>query len=211
MNKEETQYLELIKEIIETGYDQSDRTGVGTKTLVGTQMKFDLRNDKLPVMTTRRTFFRGAVEELLWILRGETDITSMKNNNIHIWDGNTTKEFLKNRGLENTVPENSIGTLYGFQVRNWNGDWIEWRDNNKRTGIDQLQKVVNLLKDYPESRRILISNYNVGQTSTVFLNHATLYILLMLIGIEKKSIRCFGCVLRICYVVFLLILFILVC
>lgn len=176
MNKEETQYLELVRDIIKTGYEQSDRTGVGTKTKIGVQMKFNLRNNQLPVMTTRRTFFRGAVEELLWFLRGETDITNMQNNNIHIWDGNTTEEFIRNRKLEGIVPTNSVGTLYGYQIRNWNGDWIEWRDNGNRTGIDQLEKIVKLLKNDPESRRILISNYNVEQTETGVLEPChTLY------------------------------------
>lgn len=176
MNKEETQYLDLIRDIIKTGYEQSDRTGVGTKTKIGVQMKFDLRNNKLPVMTTRRTFFRGAVEELLWLLRGETDISNMQKNNIHIWDGNTTEEFIRNRKLEGIVPTNSVGTLYGYQIRNWNGDWVEWRDNGNRTGIDQLEKIVKLLKNDPESRRILISNYNVEQTETGVLEPChTLY------------------------------------
>lgn len=176
MNKEETQYLDLVRDIIETGYDQSDRTGVGTQTKIGVQMKFNLRENKLPVMTSRRTFFRGAVEELLWFLRGETDITNMQNNNIHIWDGNTTEEFIRNRKLEGIVPTNSVGTLYGYQIRNWNGDWVEWRDNGNRTGIDQLDKIVKLLKNDPESRRILISNYNVEQTETGVLEPChTLY------------------------------------
>lgn len=176
MNKEETQYLDLVRDIIETGYDQSDRTGVGTQTKIGVQMKFNLRENRLPMMTSRRTFFRGAVEELLWFLRGETDITNMQNNNIHIWDGNTTEEFIRNRKLEGIVPTNSVGTLYGYQIRNWNGDWVEWRDNGNRTGIDQLDKIVKLLKNDPESRRILISNYNVEQTETGVLEPChTLY------------------------------------
>ena len=176
MNNEELQYVNLVNDIISTGYNQYDRTGIGTKTKVGVQMKFNLRDNKLPVMTTRRTFFRGAVEELLWFLRGETDITNLQNNNIHIWDGNTTEEFIKNRKLTGIVPPNSVGTLYGYQIRNWNGDWIEWRDNGKRTGIDQLSKIVNLLKNDPESRRILISNYNVEQTETGVLEPChTLY------------------------------------
>lgn len=173
---EEYQYIHLIDDIVKNGYSQSDRTGVGTFTKVGVQMRFNLRENTLPVFTTRRTFFRGAVEELLWLLRGETDITTMKENNIHIWDGNTSEEFIKNRGLAGIVPSNSVGTLYGFQIRNWNGDWIEWRDNGKRTGIDQLKKVVDLLKNDKESRRILISNYNVGQTNTGVLEPChTLY------------------------------------
>jgi len=166
MNIEEQQYLNTVRNIINNGYEQDDRTGVGTFTDVGVQMKFNLRNSTLPLMTSRRTFYRGAIEELLWLLRGETDITSLKEKNIHIWDGNTTKEFIKNRGLEGIVPENSVGTLYGFQFRNWNGDWIEWRDNHNRTGIDQLKKILDLMKNDPGSRRILASNYNVGQTQT---------------------------------------------
>ncbi|MCF8445334.1 MAG: thymidylate synthase [Crocinitomicaceae bacterium] len=188
VDNEELQYLNLVKDIISTGYNQSDRTGVGTKTKVGVQMKFNLRDNKLPVITTRRTFFRGAVEELLWFLRGETDITSMKNNNIHIWDGNTTEEFIRNRKLEGIVPTNSVGTLYGYQIRNWNGDWIEWRDNGKRTGIDQLAKIISLLKNDPESRRILISNYNVEQTETGVLEPChTLYS--FNVDAEKKELH----------------------
>lgn len=173
---QEYQYLHLVEDIIKTGYNQSDRTGVGTFTKVGVQMRFDLRNNSIPVMTTRSTFFRGAVEELLWLLRGETSVKKLQEKNIHIWDGNTTEEFIKGRGLENTIPEGDVGTLYGFQIRNWNGDWIQWRDSGVRTGIDQLKKVVDLMKNDSESRRILISNYNVGQTQTGVLEPChTLY------------------------------------
>jgi thymidylate synthase len=173
---EEYQYLHLIEDIITNGYSQEDRTGVGTFTKVGSQMRFSLRNKTLPVYTTRRTFFRGAVEEILWILRGETDVKSLQEKNIHIWDGNTTSNFINRRGLEGVVPENSIGTLYGFQFRNWNGDWVQWRDNNVRTGIDQLSKIVSLIGNDPNSRRILSSNYNVSQTETGVLEPChTLY------------------------------------
>ena len=173
---EEYQYLHLIEDVITNGYSQTDRTGVGTFTKIGSQMRFSLRNETLPVYTTRRTFFRGAVEELLWILRGETNVKSLQEKNIHIWDGNTNSVFIKKRGLEGVVPENSVGTLYGFQFRNWNGNWEQWRDNNIRTGVDQLAKIVNLISNDPNSRRILSSNYNVSQTETGVLEPChTLY------------------------------------
>jgi dihydrofolate reductase/thymidylate synthase len=185
---EEYQYLHLVEDVIRSGYTQNDRTGVGTLTKIGAQMKFSLRNNTIPVYTTRRTFFRGAVEELLWILRGETDITCLQDKNIHIWDGNTTEGFIKNRGLDGIVPPNSVGTLYGFQFRNWNGDWEMWRDNKIRTGVDQLLKIVTLMKNDPNSRRILSSNYNVSQTETGVLEPChTLYS--FNIDSEKKEIH----------------------
>lgn len=163
MNIEETEYLNLLKNIIENGFEQKDRTGVGTFALHGMSLRFSLRENKIPLITTRKTFFRGAVEELLWLLRGETDSSVLKEKNINIWNGNTTKEFIKKRGLLGIVPENDIGALYGFQIRNWNGDYIKWRDKKERTGIDQLNKLIEGLKRDPESRRHLISNYNVTQ------------------------------------------------
>lgn len=176
MNIEEINYLETIRNIIHNGYEQNDRTGVGTMTDVGVQMKFNLRNSTLPMMTSRKTFHRGAIEELLWLLRGETDISGLKEKNIHIWDGNTTEDFISKRGLAGIVPPNNVGTLYGFQFRNWNGDWVQWRDHGVRTGIDQLKKIVDLMNNDPGSRRILVSNYNVGQTETGVLEPChTLY------------------------------------
>ncbi len=163
---EEKQYIDLVKETIDSGYEQSDRTGVGAFSKIGVQMRFNLRNNTIPLYTTRRTFFRGAVEEILWMIRGETDAKLLQNKNIHIWDGNTSCEFIEKRGLKNELPEGSIGTLYGFQFRNWNGDWQQWRDGRVRTGVDQLAKVINLLKADPSSRRMLISNYNVSQADT---------------------------------------------
>lgn len=159
---EEYQYLHLIDDIINTGYEQNDRTGVGTYTKHGANLRFSLRNNTLPVITSRKTFFRGAVEELLWLLRGETSVESLQKNNIHIWDGNTTKEFIEQRGLKDIVPINDIGALYGFQIRNWNGDYKEWIQSKKRTGIDQLYKLIDGLKHNPNGRRHLISNYCVN-------------------------------------------------
>ena len=160
---EEYNYIKLVRGIIENGFYQLDRTKVGTYTQHGAMLRFNLRNNTLPVVTSRRAFFRGAVEEFLWMLRGETNITPLKEKGIHIWDGNTTAEFIKNRGLEEIVPTGDIGALYGFQIRNYNGDWDAWKENKKRTGIDQLKNLIENLKRDPESRRHVISNYNPCQ------------------------------------------------
>jgi thymidylate synthase len=176
MNLEEMAYLDLIKSIIDTGFEQNDRTGVGTFAKHGMSLRFSLRSNKIPLITTRKSFFRGAVEELIWLLRGETDASKLQKKDIHIWDGNTTKDFIQKRNLQDTVPENDIGTLYGFQIRNWGGDYIKWRDNKERTGIDQLKRLIDCIKKEPESRRHLISNYNVSQLDTGVLEPChTLY------------------------------------
>lgn len=173
---EEYQYLHLLEDIMENGYTQDDRTGVGTYTQHGSMMRFNLRNRTIPAITTRRTFIRGSFEEFQWMLRGETDVTYLQDRNIRIWNGNTTPEFIKNRGLEGVVPENNIGTLYGYQIRNWGGDWNEWKNNKNRTGIDQLQKLVDGLENNPNGRRHIISNYNVNQLDTGVLEPChTLY------------------------------------
>lgn len=163
MNKEELDYLKLLKDIINTGFEQSDRTGVGTIAKHGMSLRFSLKDNKIPLITTRKAFFRGAVEELLWLLRGETNVSSLQRKNINIWNGNTTQDFIEKRKLSGIVPVNDVGALYGFQIRNWGGDYIKWRDKKERTGIDQLLRLINSLKTDPESRRHIVSNYNVTQ------------------------------------------------
>ena len=155
----EYQYLHLMEDILSNGVESTDRTGVGTKSIFGTQMRFSLR-ESFPLFTTRRIFFRGAVEELLWMLRGETDANKLKDKNIHIWDGNTSSDFISSRGL--SYDAGQIGKLYGFQMRNWGGDW-ESHLNGERTGVDQLQYVVDTIKQDKSSRRIIMSYWNAGE------------------------------------------------
>jgi thymidylate synthase len=155
---EEDQYLDLLEKIIDEGVDSNDRTGVGTKSLFGAQMRFSLR-DSFPLFTTRRISLRIAFEELVWMMRGETDAKILQDKNIHIWDGNTTREFLDKRGLP-YMNEGQIGKLYGFQMRNWGGDWTSHL-KGVRTGIDQLQGVIDLLQKNPTSRRIIMNYWNV--------------------------------------------------
>lgn len=155
---EERQYLELLYKIVTEGTDSKDRTGVGTKSLFGAQMRFSLR-DSFPLFTTRKISLRIAFEELMWMMRGQTDAKILQEKNIHIWDGNTTRRFLDNRGLS-YMDEGQIGKLYGFQMRNWGGDW-KMHLKGHRTGIDQLANVVELIQNDPSSRRIIMNYWNV--------------------------------------------------
>lgn len=152
----EQQYLALIKDVIDNGIERDDRTGVGTYSKFGNSMVFDIRNNIIPIVTTRKTFFRGGIEEMLWILRGDTDSKILENKKINIWKGNTTREFLDNRGLVD-LPEGDIGYLYGKVLRDWGNV-----DGTKGSGVDQLERIIDLIKNEPTSRRILTSNYDVA-------------------------------------------------
>ena len=101
---EEHQYLDLIREIMENGVLRGDRTGTGTLSLFGRSMRFSLRDDVMPLLTTKRTFWRGIAEELVWFVAGCTDARVLQEKNVRIWDGNCSREFLDGRGLtENEV------------------------------------------------------------------------------------------------------------
>jgi len=118
VNTEEMQYLDLCREILETGVKRGDRTGTGTLSKFGTQMRFSLRDDTLPLLTTKRTFWRGVAEELLWFVQGNTNANDLAAKDIHIWDGNGSREFLDSRGLEHREV-GDLGPVYGFQWRHF--------------------------------------------------------------------------------------------
>jgi thymidylate synthase len=162
---EEYQYLDAIKDIIDNGLRSEDRTGVGTMSKFGVTMRFSLRDGVIPVYTTRKTFVRGAIEELLWMLRGDTDAKHLAEKNVNIWNGNTTRAFLDKRGLSQ-LSEGDIGSLYGFQMRHWGAEYKGCEHDYTGQGIDQISKVIDLIRTTPKSRRILVSNYNVSQLET---------------------------------------------
>jgi len=121
---EEIQYLKMLADVMADGVDKKDRTGVGTKSVFGGQMRFTLR-DHFPVLTTKRVFWKGVVEELLWFIRGGTDSKDLEEKGVYIWRDNTTKEFLASRGLQ--YPEGEIGPGYGYQWRYFNADYEAMR------------------------------------------------------------------------------------
>jgi dihydrofolate reductase/thymidylate synthase len=158
-NQEEVQYLSLIRKILKNGIVRGDRTGTGTKSLFGAQMRFDLRDGTLPLLTTKKTFWRGVAEELLWFISGSTNANLLKEKKVRIWDGNASKEFLESRGLGHRE-EGDLGPVYGFQWRHFGADYIDMHTDYTGKGVDQLQQCIDKIKNNPEDRRILMSAWN---------------------------------------------------
>jgi dihydrofolate reductase / thymidylate synthase len=157
-NVEEEAYLKTLKNIITNGLETDDRTGVGTYSIFGEKFTYNLE-DTFPALTTKKIFLRGVFEELMLYLSGKTDNSILNDKNIHIWDGNTSREFLDNRGL-NRYPVGDMGETYGFNFRHYGGFYGTCKDDNRGKGFDQLEYVLYLIKNDPNSRRIIINLWN---------------------------------------------------
>src|SRR5579885_3208257 len=160
MNLEEAKYLHLLYKVLEEGEDKQDRTGIGTKSIFGSTLRFSLKDNTLPLLTTKKMFFKGVVEELLFFIRGETDTKKLEAKGVNIWKGNTSREFLDSRGLT-YLPKGDMGKSYGFQWRKWGEDInnngpLRWSLYDEQ-GIDQLKEVFESIKNDPNSRRHIIS------------------------------------------------------
>ncbi|KAK9885186.1 hypothetical protein WA026_010693 [Henosepilachna vigintioctopunctata] len=155
---EEYQYLNIIKDIFHRGAKRGDRTGVGTISLFGTQMRFNLR-DSFPLLTTKRVFWRAVVEELLWFIRGSTNSKELSHKNIHIWNANSTRQFLDDNGLSHRE-EGDLGPIYGFQWRHFGAKYVDMNTDYKNQGVDQLLNVIHKIKTNPNDRRIIMSSWN---------------------------------------------------
>lgn len=158
MLHEEYQYLDAIREIIDKGISTDDRTGVGTRSLFGKMMRFDLRTS-FPLLTTKRVFWRGVFEELLWFVRGDTNAKHLSEKGVKIWDGNGSKEFLEKRGLGHRE-EGDLGPVYGFQWRHFGAKYVDMHTDYTGQGVDQLAECIKKIKEDPTDRRILLSAWN---------------------------------------------------
>ena len=138
------QYLDLLRDIMENGVDKMDRTGVGTRSVFGRQMRFDLSKG-FPLVTTKKVHLKSIIYELLWFLKGETNVKYLQDNGVRIWN-----EWADENG--------ELGPVYGSQWRNWNGE-----------GIDQIAEVINTLKTKPNDRRMIVSAWNVGKIAQMHL------------------------------------------
>lgn len=169
MRHEENQYLNLIDDIISEGTREEGRNGT-TFVAVGAAMHFSLNDRRVPFLTTKRLAWKTCLKELLWFIRGETDNALLQAQGVHIWDGNASREFLDSRGLTYRA-EGDLGPIYGFQWRNFGGDYEHESPNGLRKGVDQLQSVIDALND-PEqrtSRRLIISAWNPCQLNEMAL------------------------------------------
>jgi thymidylate synthase len=176
------QYLDLLTRIKNEGFVKSDRTGTGTKSVFGHQMRFDL-SQGFPLLTTKKVFLKGIIHELLWFLNGDTNIKYLVDNGVHIWDNDAYRyynelcvkegvlpvameEFLRaaQEGIDSPIEGYKFGDLnhvYGYQWRSWprpNGDTI-----------DQIQQAVDLITKNPDSRRIIVSAWNVADVEKMAL------------------------------------------
>lgn len=121
---EEEQYLDLLRECLSSGAPRGDRTGTGTLGVFGRTMRFDLRGGRFPLLTTKRVFWRGVAEELLWMIAGATDARRLAAKGVHIWDGNGSRAFLDARGLGHRE-QGDLGPVYGFQWRHFGAKYVD--------------------------------------------------------------------------------------
>lgn len=156
---EEHQYLALVQRVLGTGVRRPDRTGTGTLSVFGTRMEYDLSDGHCPVFTTKRVFWRGVVEELLWFVRGATDAKLLSAKKVRIWDANGSREFLDRRGLTDNR-EGDLGPVYGFQWRHFGAEYEHCDTDYRGKGVDQLSNIVHLLKTNSTSRRMVMSAWN---------------------------------------------------
>ncbi|KAH9488631.1 hypothetical protein Btru_061304 [Bulinus truncatus] len=158
IRNDEQQYLDAIKEIIERGCVRSNRTGIDTKSIFGMQMKYCIRNS-FPLLTTKRVFWRGILEELLWFIRGSTNGHELSEKDVHIWDANGSREFLDCRGLFDRE-EGDLGPIYGFQWRHFGAEYTDMHACYDGQGVDQLKDVIDKIKNSPNERTIIICAWN---------------------------------------------------
>jgi thymidylate synthase len=160
---EEYQYIDLIKQIMKDGVLENSRNGM-TQSIFGYSMRYSLLDGSLPLFTTKRVAWKSCFEELTWFIRGSTNNQELIDKNVHIWDANGTREFLDKRQLY-SYEENDLGPIYGHQWRHYDACYIDCKHDYINAGIDQLQSIINQLKD-PESRnsrRLVMSAWNPKQ------------------------------------------------
>jgi len=141
------QYLDLFQDVLTHGVEKTDRTGTGTLSVFGRQMRFDLASG-FPLVTTKRMFLKGVIYELLWFLQGSTNIKYLNDHGVHIWD-----EWADENG--------DLGPVYGAQ-------WRHWKTAGGRS-VDQIARLIEMIRSSPDSRRLLVSAWNVGELDTMRL------------------------------------------
>ena len=187
MNTLDKQYTDLLQTILDYGIEKKDRTGTGTKSIFGYTIRHNMK-DGFPLLTTKKMYTKGIITELLWFLRGDTNIKFLVDNDCHIWDGDAWKTYLKNNKDLGADEENAskewfvnkikkddyfasvwgeLGPIYGKQWRSW--DNYQITNYNGVEQIDQIANLINDLKTNPDSRRLMVSAWNVGELDQMTL------------------------------------------
>jgi len=206
MNNLDKQYQDLLKSILDYGVEKKDRTGTGTKSIFGYTIRHKM-SDGFPLLTTKKMAWKTMVTELLWFLRGDTNIKYLVDNDCHIWDGDAFKYYTKKvneiidgykcgdiMGMQDHIEKlfsdsdkltpltmdefinkiktddefakkwGELGPVYGKQWRKWRGeDGYDWNTKVSETQIDQIQNLISDLKSNPDSRRLMVNAWNVGE------------------------------------------------
>jgi thymidylate synthase len=198
MNKLDLDYQNLLEDILDNGVKKDDRTGTGTLSMFGRQIRHKM-SEGFPLLTTKKVHFKSVVTELLWFLRGDTNIKYLVDNDCHIWDGDVYKKYLntykgnfemdKEEFVEaiKTNPEfaqkwGSLGKIYGAQWRSWPA-WLQ----GDLEDIDQIDNLINDLKTNPDSRRLMVNAWNVGELDQMVLPPC--HNLFQMYSVEKEGKR----------------------
>ncbi|ALX27628.1 dihydrofolate reductase-thymidylate synthase [Golden Marseillevirus] len=161
-------YLALLSRVMRFGQERKDRTGTGTKSLFAKTLYFPDVSKEFPLVTTKKTNWGKILSELLWFLSGCTDARVLKQKGSDIWDGNSSKEFQKTRGLENYT-EGDCGPIYPFQWRHAGAEYKGCSEDYRGKGKDQIMEMVRLIQEEPDSRRILLQSWNVSDLDKMVL------------------------------------------
>jgi thymidylate synthase len=196
MNNLDTKYQDLLKDILENGVEKDTRNGK-TLSVFGRSIRYKFKDSKFPLLTTKKMYFKGIVVELLWFLRGDTNIKFLVDNDCHIWDGDAYKNYLTKGAKLNEelggVPDyyskeefikqiktdesfakkfGDLGPIYGKQWRQWQG-WMDWKEDGRKgmgsLWFDQIQRLLTDLKRDPDSRRLMVNAYNVAELDQMVL------------------------------------------
>ncbi|KAG0303870.1 hypothetical protein BGZ98_006183 [Dissophora globulifera] len=166
---DEYQYLNMIRFVMDHGEFRADRTGTGTCSIFAPpSMRFSLRDDIFPLLTTKRVFFRAVVEELLWFVKGDTNGLHLSEKGIKIWDGNGSREYLDKVGLSHRKV-GDLGPVYGFQWRHFGAEYKDCDTDYTGQGVDQLAEVIWKIKNTPTDRRIIMSAWNPADLKSMAL------------------------------------------
>ncbi|KAM4543629.1 thymidylate synthase [Fundulus diaphanus] len=155
---DERGYLNLVEYIMENGREKGDRTGTGVRSVFGAQVRYNLR-DQFPLLTTKRVFWKGILEELLWFIKGSTNAKELSEKGVKIWDANGSRAFLDNLGFTERE-EGDLGPVYGFQWRHFGAEYKNIHTDYSGQGVDQLQNVIDTIRKNPEDRRIIMCAWN---------------------------------------------------
>ena len=185
---DEYQYLNLVDDILTHGTIEEGRNGK-TRTVFGAAMHFDLTNHTIPLLTTKKVAWKTCLKELLWFVRGSTNNEELQKQNVKIWNANASRDFLDSRGLINRK-ENDLGPVYGHQWRFFNAPYDTCDDNYEGKGVDQLQNIIETLKNPAErtSRRMIMSAWNPCQLDEMALPPC--HVLIQFNVVEGNKLSC---------------------